>query len=671
MDRRSPRRLAPLALLALGTVLAVVWFLASGREDRRAPPTATNAPAESSGVAAVLEPVASPAERAAAERIAAPASAAHTDESAASPIQTPIEVLVVDALTQHPVADAEVRWGSLNETGLGVDRTRPRHVIEPEALLANAHRSTSDAEGRAVIDASVFPGRVLARKGTSSGTVWADANTARPIVIEMRADLGLVLRVVDGEGKPVAGVPVGLRDSPLEWYGCLWRGTTDERGLARVSRLQETERDFGRAFACIDTLLPSAQDVVVDLAAPSPEPVELVLPACGSLSVRIRDARGTLVVPQSMRLALASDFDRDEGSIAWGVAVFDPETLVDGVAVYPFVELGLEIVIEVMVSGRSPEVIAKGPQRLGERVELVLDIGDPLVVLAGRLVDERGEAIADRMVQAALTGTSDEGIGYSTEPLRTDRDGRFEQALSFDSPADLRGTLVLTPIGSGAAEGTSASLAVDGALLPGRNEVGNVVALDPRRLASGRVVDDLGAAISNASIHVLAGVGEAWGYDAGVQASCDASGNFAVQGATRAPQLQITAWHESHASGYPIDVSVGSTGVKIVLERGASIAGRVLVDEASLLRRLLVRVGRAEKELEPRTGAERTLLGSDGKFALTRLRSGIVHLEVRDRETKEILATIEDVRLSPGERTTDGRVETIDLRGKIAPSAPK
>lgn len=209
----SHRRLLPIALLALGVLLAVVWFFARGRDERGSPPTTASAPAASTAGAATLEPIVSPTERAAAQPIATPASATQLTEPAASPITTPIDVLVVDALSRAPVGGAEVRWGSLNELGLGVKRERPRLEIEAETLLANAHRTTSDTEGRAVIDASVFPGRVLARKGSSSGTVWVDTSTARPIVIEMRADLGLVLRVFDGEGEPVAGVPVGLRET--------------------------------------------------------------------------------------------------------------------------------------------------------------------------------------------------------------------------------------------------------------------------------------------------------------------------------------------------------------------------------------------------------------------------------------------------------------------------
>lgn len=668
MDRRSPRRLAPLALLALGTVLAVVWFLASGREDRRAPPTTANAPAESSVVAAVLEPVASPTERAAAEPIAAPAGAAHTDEPAASPIETPIEVLVVDARSQSPVAGAEVRWGSLNETGLGVDRTRPRHVIEAETLLANAHRTTSDAEGRAVIDASVFPGRVLARKGTSSGTVWADANTARPIVIELRADLGLVLRVVDGEGKPVAGVPVGLRDSPLaKMRGCFWRGTTDEDGLARVTRIKQIGKDTQQSYACIDTLVPSAQAVAVDLAAPPADPVDLVLPPCGSLSVRIHDARGTPVMPQSTQLALASDIDRNLKSIAWGAPVFDPETLIDGVAAYPFVEIGLEVVFEAMVSGRSPEVITNGPQRAGERVELDLDIGDPLIVLAGRLVDERGEAIEDRTLQASFAGASDSGSGSSTEPLRTDGGGRFEYVLSLGGAVNLRGTLALTPIGAGEAEGTSANLTLDAALLPGRNELGDVVARAPNVLASGRVVDDRGAKVGKAAMQVQSGSGSVWASAVGLRATCDESGSFEVRGATSAPELRITAVREGHAPAPPIDVPVGSSGIEVVLERGASLVGRCLVDDPSLLQRLRVRLRRPEDDPKWRTVPGVVTPRPDGTFEFTQQRGGIVHLEVRDRETKEILATIENVSLVAGERAIDGRLDAIDLRGKVAP----
>lgn len=417
--------------------------------------------------------------------------------------------------------------------------------------------------------------------------------------------------------------------------------------------------------------MPSAQTWAVDLDAPPSTPVYLLLPPCGAVRVRIHDSQGTAVEPMSTQLALASDFDEKSGGIAWGAAAFDPETFVEGVAHYPFVETGLEIVCEAIVGTTAPEVRGFGPTTVGDIVELNLDIGDPLIVLSGRLVDDRGTKVVDRAVTASFSGQGSAGSGSGAKPLRTDGAGRFEYVLSMRSAEGLRGTLTLSPIGAGSAEGTIARIELDSKLQPGRNDLGDVIAVAPQRLASGRIVDDRGAPIGKAALQVQSGNGSVWVTDVGLQLAYDESGAFEVSGATRAPQLRITATRDGHAPTLPIDVPVGSSGIEVVLERGATLVGRCLVDDPALLQRVRVRLRRPEDDPKWRQGPGIVTPRSDGTFELTRLHSGVVHLDVRDHETKEVLATIEDVRLAPGERAIDGRLDAIDLRGKLAPAAPK
>jgi hypothetical protein len=83
--------------------------------------------------------------------------------------------------------------------------------LDFDAGLASAPRALSDANGIALIDAETLPAVISARSGAMYGSITTYEKEPRPYKIAVSADLDIAFQVVDGAGKAVAGVPVGVR----------------------------------------------------------------------------------------------------------------------------------------------------------------------------------------------------------------------------------------------------------------------------------------------------------------------------------------------------------------------------------------------------------------------------------------------------------------------------
>jgi protocatechuate 3,4-dioxygenase beta subunit len=654
------------ALIVVGAVIAV-WSTTHGADD----PLSLPALATSSIEPALEQPGAQPDTPAPPAR--GPVDGAGAAQGEAPDVaeqHEPVEVLVVDARTGAPVADAEVRWAASAELPPGADPARPRWRADVAERFAGARRTTSDAAGIAVVDARLFPGMVLARRVEEWGIAFADATSARPIRIEIALDARLVLQVVDAQGRPVAGVPVGLRQSEAPSMApCYWQGTTQGlQGLARVERIEpprSADRPEQRIYACIDTLVPSAAAVLVDPARIPDEPVRLVLPPTGSVVVHVHDSEGTQIQPLGSNLSLASHADK-EGMLAWDAPSFEPERIEPGRLHYPFVEVGLELYADAIDYARSARTTGPGPSFAGEIVEFALDLGPPVSIVTGRLVDEYGKPLPDQRV----------GIGIRTHPGstashpgKTDAEARFRIELPVAVGALLRGSIELRALGAEGGRDARARIELDAPNAPRVTDVGDLALQVPRVIASGRVVDSLGQpqpdAMLSVQVLVQEGSRERWRSEVGLEHVRGPGGTFELVGLARPDRIRIQASLQGRAISEPVVVQPGATGLELVVPRTSQLSGRLLLDAGVDPTRVVVRaVWRSDPGQTVRMPAS-TRANPDGTFSLLDVPTGPCRLRFSAADREEVLLELDGIEIPVDGSAQDARLDAVDVRGKM------
>jgi len=678
--RRGATRHVVLAIVgACAIVLALTWWIERSRTVADANELAftidPNEPAESTSADLALA-AHTPDERAPAVSILPVAAAASEPVAESDAIaREPVDVLVVERDTGERVAGAEVRWANLFEFDFAPDPRRPRWMPDSEELLAGARRARTDEHGIARIDARVFPGRVAVRKGDAFG--WAHVNEAslRPVRVEIALARSIVIEVVDASGQPVAGAPVAVRKTPdRRNQGGLWTGTTDASGRASLGALAAELRS-GSMFAAIDVLARDAPSVGFDVADPPVDPIRLVMPACGSVTVDVRDALGAPVLVDTIGIGLDNSDPADKAR--WGQVEFAPETIAEGTAHFPFVGIGLDLEIRARRQAQFLTRKVRGPRSVGKDVHVELMTGPALVVLAGRVVDESGLPLARRWMQFSSGGSP---TGSWSRPIRTDPDGRFREVTPAQAGQPLRMTVSWTPLGTDAIAGNRAESVLDVIDPPSELELGDIVARATQHVASGIVVDDLGRPVTDAflSVEVADASDKTWRADSRYSSGIGSEGRFAILAVGRPDRLRIRAVRRNLVRGAAFEIAIGERNVRILLPRASEIAGTVLLDAGFAPAQIEVRVTPVGGP--DRLGQEgermQSKLAVDGSFTLGGLQPGRVDVTFRANRQKAPLHTVAGVDLPPGGRATDGRLDAIDLRGQLPPpdeagSAPK
>jgi hypothetical protein len=283
-------------------------------------------------------------------------------------------------------------------------------------------------------------------------------------------------------------------------------------------------------------------------------------------------------------------------------------------------------------------------------------------VLVGRLLDEHGNALADVELDSQLAWKAADGRRSQQHGMmHSDSHGGFRIDASTVALHGMSGTLTVMVVGSDPSIDVQATIVLPHELVPGENQLGDLVATREEPLVSGHVVDDRGSDVQRAIITVVDANGEH------CNASTDTRGRFKVRGHIPDTVLRVYASREGFGSRTLSGVLPRTRNLRIVLRYGAWIDGSVLTDDALPLERISVHVRRhlVNEPFDPNDDPhEATTVRTDGKFALTSLDPGTVCLDV-DCEGAGRLATIESVVLRAGAAVDDPRVRVIDLRGRL------
>jgi hypothetical protein len=205
----------------------------------------------------------------------------------------------------------------------------------------------------------------------------------------------LRIHVVDEQGLPVEGAPVGLRMKQDEFSQDMMRNFTNEDGWTnlRLFNLLLERLPADGTYAALLGLFEKPVEQLVDLHELPKEGVELVMPKTGSLTVTVVDQQGA---PLEEYVGVLLNIVDGEA----GPQEFDPEVqpeLVDttrtGHLTIPAVGLGLDIHVKATSMNEilSGSQTIKGPTASNPHVSVEITVGMEAAVIMGRLVNEEGK----------------------------------------------------------------------------------------------------------------------------------------------------------------------------------------------------------------------------------------------------------------------------------------
>lgn len=595
-----------------------------------------------------------------------------------------LAVLVVRFGSREPLGGAQVHhW--IPSASHPAERAAAFSVAWREGsldglLLAEGALGTSDPQGRVLLPDARDEGFVVAQAPGLWGWTRVEPGAPRPLRVEVRADWDLALRVRDGAGRAAEGVCVGLRQSWDEWGYLHVLATTDAEGLATLRHsasvvIQHFEIGT-RWSACVAEALQSPVAIEFDPEQPPREVLELVLPEHGSCEVLVlgpdgRPAEGDFEIALQTRPRERNP-EEIAGEEPWGWTSI-PTALSrvgsEGRAVFDFVGLGAELIASVRRPGSAAMIRTEGPgpRRAGERATLEVRLGLRAPILAGRLLDPDGRALADVPFRAQVEYPERAGWRSGLGRGTSDAAGRFAldvPELHSDVGPRLLRLELQHPDGQGLG---TVERELPTVLAPGVHELGDLTLLPHVFLAAGRVVEAdgtpvVGAAVSATVRREIPGRVNHFrvdSLDTGPVRS-DASGRFELYGRPFPGSILLLARLDERKSEQ-VEVLPGARDARLVLGSTGEIAGRVVCDPSIPLRALGVRILQSSGE----DSGNMLPLAEDGSFTIRGVTPGSYTLCLVRSDSWDRIECFDEVLVRGGEVTRDRRLDPIDLTNSL------
>ena len=536
----------------------------------------------------------------------------------------------------------------------------------PRALDATRSGTGSAAEIRSP---SVEP------RGTARKTVphkqHQDDDSNKP------ADL--VVRVVDQEGSPMAGVPVKLL------FGRDY-GQTHEQVVARAVSTPPTgtalipsegyKQYFDGALAAqaqfrfaLQVDLPFELPPRVELADRLDEEYELVLPPSGWLELHWdytpRPHEGAPAIErvewERVHFAGSAKAKRQQVDLSVSWATEPSPTTIGPLG------LGWTLRLAVRDMRRAAPIgmlVVEGPTQAGQTKRATVSVTGSQS-LRGHARNQSGEPLRERRLVVVLYRGEERRSGFVT----TDAEGRFAIPIEYGYPVS---ELELTSFGG---RGPKASARVE---VPGRLgelfasvDVGTLILFNSEEdegevsIAKGYVRDESERPLARVLVRAWALLSNDEGEVLIASTRSRPDGSFALSAevshvgamATRIRRMRLS----TEARGY-LDVQheepvVGDTDLQLVLRKAGEIRGRVLTDDwvpLDLVSIILLGSGMPNK---------RVLAEWVDGFAFETVQAGEVSLRVGVLGSDWILAARDGLKVVDGALTDAGM---IDLRGKLS-----
>lgn len=570
-SKRPPRR-ALLALAAAALAMVAAWTAWSALAER--PVICSAAPgdlfpaelahadesAESSSTPSADSPPQSPHALDVAPMVSTDA-VARVAIGEEDPSLIAIDVLVRERATGAPVPDAEVFYPSSEEAlNTQLELLMTERGFGLELLRRNANSSRTGADGRARLRCRPGKLELLA----VSSTMWGgddfavDGSLTEPLTVHVQPMVFVRAQVVDETGRPLAGIPVWMHTKVPSFLSFRYAGFTSGReGVARLGPLDADGSGQEWWTVGIDGALPGAASADLDIHDPPKEPVRLVLEAYGSVEVRITCRDGK---PFTGSADVELDGSSAEEWSPQSVRAAVPPG--SGAAVFERVGIGHGVKVSATIAGISHlfEASGRGPRRAGEKAVIEVKLGRALAVLVGRAVDEVGEPLRNRALRLAGHLRKESSAAFDPADVMTDAAGNFTLATDCGRASRIAGALLLRNAHSDAELGVAVRIPVTA----GRNDLGRITFAPARTIATGVVVDESGAPVSQASV-MLAPEQEltdtARGWAPTVQSG--AQGEFDLRGWAGEGLVRVLANHRKRSRTGTIDVALGSKDARL------------------------------------------------------------------------------------------------------------
>ncbi|MEM6569479.1 MAG: sigma-70 family RNA polymerase sigma factor [Planctomycetota bacterium] len=445
------------------------------------------------------------------------------------------------------------------------------------------------------------------------------------------------------------------------------------------ARPLEVARPEVESAALLPASIPdrAADRVAVVTPSGAPGSLEVAAAASGTLEIAVEPASSA--GRALLRLSPSG------GIFDWWSSPTVERELVGGKATFsglPFDHFALvEVHLDDQTVGLPWTHECSGPTVADPNVVVRRAMPGALPVITGRLVDGAGtpQRRATLLARLGFPRAMPEQFskawdgGQQDRTILTDDDGRFAYPVEHRFMAGTRRELLLRPMAGGepASLGGTATIDLSRVLEPGVHEMGDVALRTTGRI-TGLVRDDAGGGVPRARISVWKrpdddGVepptaptapslgGRGWTHAADLRTTTDDDGRFVVGSPDdRFAVLRLRVEAEGYAPLESEDVSPGTAGLELFLQRGRSVHGRVLVDEGVSLEDVGLRV------VEGGGRSHFLQVDADGTFRCSEIGTDPVqlftHLDDERLDAREVTP-------SPDEGA--GSAVLIDLRGLV------
>lgn len=501
-----------------------------------------------------------------------------------------LDLLVIEYSTDLPVEGAVIY----------IANTRKRFSADRnllEDLRADGMAYRANAEGKLRIP-SAWAGRWVAAKADG---LWGSMKLAAPdfgetAILRVAPDRALQVSVVDHEGKGLAQVPVGLFGSPYGNISLLRKVLTDQSGVAWIPQANDPAlRERGNTMFWIDTVTPKPEPPSMTYPlAEMPQRSLLQLDRPARLTVNLQNLAGKPLQKEctvSLVRALedGSPAGRANPSIKAQAQVSEGASSVH----FEGLQAGVPMVLQVafLPDGKTEDQHLEALS-LGEEREVVVRQQVGNAELRMRLVDSMGQAFALKEVQCSLFQPLPNYPNFPKKSsVETDTDGTIHFSLADGSLKrdefklkDRYLVLRWTDEKQGVVHEVRVDLYRD--FDTGLHDLGDVVLETIPLLVAGTVVDEQGTPVKDARVFLRQAV--VTRTDDVVHTSTpqrldggqytDAEGRFRIHGVAKegvydleVRKGEIKATHEG--------IVAGQEGVRVVLEQGRMLAGRIRLPE--------------------------------------------------------------------------------------------
>lgn len=508
-------------------------------------------------------------------------------------------VKVVDAATRKPVAGALVTWFS-QSTGSDSGELVPEpQLLELRRRFGMSVRTGTDG----VTKVGSFRWLVA-----SDGTRYAGASHAvkgQTLVLELKPSRSVLVATVDRDGKPVGGVPIALR-SREHGRGARdeWLTATGADGRVSIAPLDLFATFHAEAlreiWIAVDAPLAAPLNRSFTLAEIPAQPIEFEMPPTGRMVIDVVDAQGRPDETLGAKTVRARyDFDPERAApenagARWPAVewfVWDDRSHHE----LPHVETGLRVVVSARRrNDMTATSIVDGPKSAGETVAVRLVIPDPESV-SGRILDEKGDPIANQEVTLFVMEKSNRLRRRSFAKGTTDADGRLHAAISIHlrPSGDDKWMRFLEPTvhrSDGKGVLASALIELPNAKWLESRDFGEVRVHPSPLFAKGVVDDDAGAPVAGASLSLTALPTESFtgSYltrsDDVLRSRSSADGTFEIWGEAPNGELHLSASVNPEDRATPlmasdrVEFKAGAADLRLVLWRAGTVTSRVVGD---------------------------------------------------------------------------------------------